>query len=79
YSRATNTYTPKLGVKYFSDVSSCGTATAISVPCMFSRLNRKEYDSRLASSQENALDIIQRSGVEVTWIDNNSSCKGVCA
>ena len=78
YSRATNTYTPKLGVKYFSDVSSCGTATAISVPCMFSRLNRKEYDSRLASSQENALDIIQRSGVEVTWIDNNSSCKGVC-
>ena len=47
YSRATNTYTPKLGVKYFSDVSSCGTATAISVPCMFSRLNRKEYDLSL--------------------------------
>ncbi|KYL31204.1 hydrolase [Pseudoalteromonas agarivorans] len=79
YSRATNAYTSKLGVKYFSDVSSCGTATAISVPCMFSRLNRKEYDSRLANSQENVLDIIQRSGVEVTWIDNNSSCKGVCA
>ncbi|MCW1717905.1 phosphoethanolamine--lipid A transferase [Pseudoalteromonas sp. A3] len=79
YSRATNAYTSKLGVKYFSDVSSCGTATAISVPCMFSRLNRKEYDSRLANSQENVLDIIQRSGVEVAWIDNNSSCKGVCA
>lgn len=79
YNKQTNQYTPKLGVKYFSDVSSCGTATAISVPCMFSRLDRNHYDSRIAQSQENALDIIQRSGVEVTWIDNNSSCKGVCA
>ena len=79
YDKPTNQYTPKLGVKYFSDVSSCGTATAISVPCMFSRLDRNHYDSRIAQSQENALDIIQRSGVEVTWIDNNSSCKGVCA
>ncbi|MGX1112010.1 lipid A ethanolaminephosphotransferase [Pseudoalteromonas sp. MBR-15] len=78
YGKQTNPYTPKLGVKYFSDVSSCGTATAISVPCMFSRLDRNEYDSRLAQSQENVLDLIQRSGVEVTWIDNNSSCKGVC-
>ena len=78
YDKPTNQYTPKLGIKYFSDVSSCGTATAISVPCMFSRLDRNHYDSRIAQSQENALDIIQRSGVEVTWIDNNSSCKGVC-
>lgn len=78
YGKQTNPYTPKLGVKYFSHVSSCGTATAISVPCMFSRLDRNEYDSRLAQSQENVLDLIQRSGVEVTWIDNNSSCKGVC-
>ncbi len=78
YNRPTNQYTSKLGVKYLSDVSSCGTATAISVPCMFSRLNRESYDPRIASSQENVLDIIHRSGVEVTWIDNNSSCKGVC-
>lgn len=78
YKRVTNPNTPKLGVKYFNHVSSCGTATAISVPCMFSRLNRKEYDSRYAQSQDNVLDIIQRSGVEVSWIDNNSGCKGVC-
>ncbi|MBU2978194.1 phosphoethanolamine--lipid A transferase [Alteromonas sp. C1M14] len=79
YSRDTNNFTTRLGMIYFKDVSSCGTATAISVPCMFSRLGRKDYDARLAQSQDNALDIIQRSGVEVTWIDNNSSCKGVCA
>lgn len=78
YKRVTNPNTPKLGVKYFNHVSSCGTSTAISVPCMFSRLNRKEYDSRYAQSQDNVLDIIQRSGVEVSWIDNNSGCKGVC-
>jgi len=78
YSRVTNAYTPELGVTYFNAMSSCGTATAISVPCMFSRLNQEQYEPRLAQSQENALDIIQRSGVEVTWIDNNSSCKGVC-
>ncbi|MEG3765365.1 phosphoethanolamine--lipid A transferase [Alteromonas sp. 14N.309.X.WAT.G.H12] len=79
YSRDTNDFTSRLGMIYFKDVSSCGTATAISVPCMFSRLGRKDYDARLAQSQDNVLDIIQRSGVEVTWIDNNSSCKGVCA
>lgn len=78
YTRETNGFTSRLGAIYFPDVSSCGTATAISVPCMFSRLARKDYDARLAQSQDNVLDIIQRSGVEVTWIDNNSSCKGVC-
>ena len=62
----------------FSHVESCGTATAVSVPCMFSRLSREEYESRVADKQDNALDIIQRAGVNVTWIDNNSSCKGVC-
>lgn len=79
YGKTTNAYTPKLGVKYFTDVSACGTATAISVPCMFSRLNRQQFDQRLAQSQENVLDIIHRAGVEVLWLDNNSSCKGVCA
>jgi lipid A ethanolaminephosphotransferase len=79
YPKLTNSYTPSLGVKYFSDVSSCGTATAVSVPCMFSRLNRQQFDQRLAQSQENVLDIIHRAGVDVLWLDNNSSCKGVCA
>ncbi|WP_462159698.1 phosphoethanolamine transferase [Pseudoalteromonas sp. GB56] len=79
YEHPTNRYTSKMGVKYFNNVSSCGTATAISVPCMFSRLGHDNYDARTASAQENVLDIVQRSGVSVTWIDNNSSCKGVCA
>ncbi|EKE82072.1 phosphoethanolamine transferase [Idiomarina xiamenensis] len=78
YGRVTNPYTSVLGVKYFSQVSACGTATAVSVPCMFSRLKHDDYNARVAQSQENVLDIIHRAGVEVLWLDNNSSCKGVC-
>jgi len=62
----------------YSQVSSCGTATAVSVPCMFSGMPRKEYNERLASHREGLLDIAQRAGYKVTWIDNNSGCKGTC-
>lgn len=78
YTRKTTPYILQTNAVSFRDVTSCGTATAVSVPCMFSRLSRANYDSRVAESQDNVLDIIQRAGVEVTWIDNNSSCKGVC-
>ncbi|KAF1025415.1 MAG: Phosphoethanolamine transferase EptA [Acinetobacter bereziniae] len=62
----------------YSQVSSCGTATAVSVPCMFSGMPRVNYDEQLASHREGLLDIAQRAGYKVTWIDNNSGCKGVC-
>lgn len=62
----------------FKQVSSCGTATAISLPCMFSGFPRKQYDENLASQREGLLDIAQRAGYKVTWISNNSGCKGVC-
>ena len=78
YSRRTSPNIQNAGAISFSKVTSCGTATAVSVPCMFSRLSRENYDSRIADSQDNVLDIIHRAGVDVTWIDNNSSCKGVC-
>ncbi|MDQ8936790.1 phosphoethanolamine transferase [Acinetobacter rudis] len=62
----------------FKQVSSCGTATAVSVPCMFSGMPRKQYDENVASQREGLLDIAQRAGYKVTWINNNSGCKGVC-
>ncbi|PKI00218.1 phosphoethanolamine transferase [Glaciecola sp. 33A] len=80
YDKTTNKYTQGANVVSFSNVSSCGTATAVSVPCMFSRLNKQNYDKYVASYQQNVLDIIQLSGTNVTWIDNNNGgCKGVCA
>lgn len=62
----------------FSQVSSCGTATAISVPCMFSSLNRANYNEAQANHQDNLLDTLQHAGVKVQWIENDAGCKDVC-
>lgn len=78
YARNTNPNLSKQDIINFSQVSSCGTATAVSVPCMFSGMPRKSYDEELASHREGLLDIAKRAGYKVTWIDNNSGCKGAC-
>lgn len=79
YARDT---TPQLskeaGLVAFSDVHSCGTETAVSVPCMFSNLTRKQYDASKAKTQEGLLDVLQRAGIAVHWRDNQSGCKGTC-
>ncbi len=81
YSRATNPVLSKRGdVIAFKHVASCGTATAISVPCLFSRMARAQYDEVRAATEENLLDILQRTGVGILWRNNNNGgCKGVCA
>lgn len=78
YPRATNPLLSKLPVMSFSQVSSCGTATAHSVPCMFSVMTRDNYDETTAKTSSNILDILQATGVAASWFDNNSGCKGVC-
>ena len=62
---------------YFSQVSSCGTNTQTSLPCMFSHLGRKGYVGNDAR-YENVLDVMQRAGLAVLWLDNQAGCKGVC-
>jgi len=62
----------------FTNVSSCGTETAVSVPCMFSNLGRSGYSDKKAKSQEGLLDLVKRSHFQVLWRDNNSGCKGTC-
>lgn len=61
----------------FSQVSSCGTNTQVSVPCLFSPLGRREGGAD-AATHENLLDVLQRAGLAVLWLDNQSGCKGVC-
>ncbi|MCV4289382.1 phosphoethanolamine--lipid A transferase [Pseudomonas capsici] len=74
--------TPKLnkqsGLVAFTDVYSCGTETAVSVPCMFSNMGRKDYNATKARNQEGLLDVLKRAGIEVVWRDNQSGCKGTC-
>lgn len=62
---------------YFADVSSCGTNTQVSVPCMFSHMGREAY-AKNDTPYENLLDVLQRAGMQVLWLDNQSGCKGVC-
>lgn len=72
----TNFYTKDLGVYYFSNFSSCGTATAQSLPCMFSIHNRVDFHKK--ENYENVLSVLNRF-IDVHWLDNNTGgCKGVC-
>ncbi len=77
YAKETTPELAKRQVINFSDTWSCGTSTAVSVPCMFSLLDRRHYKGSKARNMENVLDILQRVGVNVLWLDNNSSSKGV--
>ena len=78
--------TPKLAARLqkgeavinFPNVSSCGTATALSVPCLFSSMGREQYNEVKANRQDNILDTLQYAGAQLHWVENNSDCKGVC-
>ncbi|HBU6974362.1 TPA: phosphoethanolamine transferase EptA [Raoultella planticola] len=78
YQRETNPRLKQDDVIYFANTTSCGTATAVSVPCMFSNMPRAHYDEELAHHQEDVLDILQRAGIRVLWNDNDGGCKGAC-
>ncbi len=78
YARETNPELKKQGVVYFPQASSCGTETAVSVPCMFSGMPRSKYDADLARHQEGLLDVMAHAGVNLLWRDNDGGCKGAC-
>jgi len=79
YARPTTPELAALGNEVLSlhNVMSCGTSTAASLPCMFSPLGRERYNAG-DGHQENLLDLVQRTGMAVLWIDNQSGCKGLC-
>lgn len=79
YSRLTNPELSQVpGLVNFKNMQSCGTATGISLPCLFSPLGRSNYSASKAQSQEGLLDVLQHAGFKLLWRDNNSGCKGVC-
>lgn len=77
YGRDTTPELARAGVVSFRNAWACGTSTAASVPCMFSHLGRDGYEARQAR-HETVLDVLQRAGLAVLWIDNQAGCKGVC-
>lgn len=73
--------TPELAnrdVINFSDVTSCGTNTEVSLPCMFSLQGRMNYDEEQIRGSESVLDVLKHAGLRIIWNDNQSGCKDVC-
>lgn len=79
HERETNPLLQREDIINFSNVTSCGTATAVSLPCMFSDLGREMFEQKVAMQRGNLLDILARADINVLWRDNNSGCKGICA
>ncbi|WP_439272642.1 phosphoethanolamine transferase [Pseudochrobactrum sp. HB0163] len=77
YERDTNPLVRERGVFNFSDTSSCGTETAVSVPCMFSPFPRTEYSSSKFRQSENLMDVLKHAGIQTLWIENNTGSKRV--
>ena len=82
YKRYTNPLLAKRLAKQeivnFSDVSSCGTATAVSVPCLFSKFSRDDFSYDKGKAFYNVLDVIKNANYEMLWRDNNTGCQGTC-
>lgn len=78
YPRDTTPNLARQDILNFTQVTSCGTETAASVPCMFSNLGRSHYSDSKAKSQEGLLDVVNHAGIALLWRDNNSGCKGTC-
>jgi lipid A ethanolaminephosphotransferase len=77
YERNTNPLLSKVpSLINYTRTHSCGTATAQSVPCLFSGLGRAGYQP--AARHEGLLHILQRAGFSVLWRENQGGCAGVC-
>ena len=81
YEHDTNPYTKAIdNLIYFSDFTSCGVITAISVPCMLTTYTHKNYKRNLSHYSDLLLDVAQKAGYSVFWISNNGGgcIGGVC-
>lgn len=77
YGRDTTPELAGRGVIAFTDTTSCGTSTAVSLPCMFSGLGKAGYSRAAALGRENLLDVLSHAGVQVDWWDNNTGDQNV--
>lgn len=66
------------GLVNFSDVTACGSATEVSLPCMFSMYGRANYDKDRIRHTESLLHVLEHAGIRTLWRDNQTGCKGVC-
>ena len=78
YNKETTPLLKQEKIINLSNVYSCGTSTAHSVPCMFSLFGQDDFDYDKGVNSENILDIFTHTkDIEVLWRDNNSNSKGI--
>ena len=77
YGRETNAELSTRDIVYYPNATSCGTATATSLPCMFSPLTKDQYSYEGGLSNENLLDVLMHAGFDVEWWDNNTGDKNI--
>lgn len=78
YKKKTTPLLEKIPLINFSNLHSCGTSTAVSVPCMFSFDTQKTYSYKRGLRNENVLDVLHHTNaISIIWLDNNSDSKGV--
>lgn len=80
YERPTNAALEPFADKliYFDNFYSCGTSTAVSLPCIFAKDGRKNFVPESEKYTENVLDIINSAGYKLVWRENNTDCKDNC-
>lgn len=78
YARDTTPELRRIGPLNFTNVTSCGSATEVSVPCMFSPYGRARYDKDRIRHSESLLHVMEHAGIHTLWRDNQTGCKGVC-
>ncbi len=74
HARQTTPELARLPMLNFSRVTSCGTATEVSLPCLFAPVGRRAYDEARIRGSESLLHVLARAGVQVHWRDNQSGC-----
>ena len=79
YNKETNPNLKKQGVINFENFHSCGTSTAVSLPCIFSSLDKANFNKQDFKYNDNLVNLIKKSGFKVLWVENNGGgCKSVC-
>jgi len=77
YARDTTPELAKRDILPIAGIESCGTSTSVSIPCMFSKLGRREFTYEKAVAEENLLDVLARAGYDIEWWDANTGDMGV--
>ncbi len=79
YEKDTNPLLSKKDIVVFKNTTSCATSTAVSLPCIFSMKNKRDFNVTDEKYRENLVDLLHKTGYDVVWFENDDGCKGVCS